>query len=78
MIRVSCNAQLRFRVLLDCAEEDEAVAIVKRHMHAAALQAALDMKRDGIDTDLDVNYLVAYEEAPTAEFTAELGEAGGN
>lgn len=78
MIRVSCNARLRFRVLLDCKEEDEAIAIVKRHMHGAALQAALEMKRDGIDTDLEVEYLVAYEEAPTAESTAELGETGGN
>ena len=62
MIRVSCKAQLEFRVLLDCAEEDEAVAIIKRHMHAAALQAALEMRRDGIDTTLYVDYLVAYEE----------------
>lgn len=62
-VRVACNAQLRFSVLLDCAEEDEAVAIVKRHMHAAALQAALEMRRDGIDTELDVDYLVAYTES---------------
>lgn len=64
MVRVSCNARLEFRVLLDCQENDEAVAIVKRHMHAAALQAALEMRRDGIDTDLEVDYLVAYEDAP--------------
>lgn len=63
MIRVSCKAQLEFRVLLDCGEDDEAIAIVKRHMHAAALQAALEMRRDGIDTSLKVDYLVAYEEA---------------
>lgn len=63
MVRVSCKARLEFRVLLDCDESDEAVSIVKRHMHAAALQAALEMKRDGIDTDLEVEYMVAYEEA---------------
>lgn len=62
MVRVSCNARLEFRVLLDCDENDEAVSIVKRHMHAAALQAALEMKRDGIDTELKVDYLVSYEE----------------
>lgn len=64
MIRVSCKARLEFRVLLDCEEEDAAIAIVKRHMHAAALQAALEMKRDGIDSALEVDYLVAYEETP--------------
>ncbi len=62
MIRVSCKVQLEFSVLLDCKEEDEAIEIVKVHMRAAALQAALDMKRDGIDTELTVGYLVAYEE----------------
>lgn len=62
MVRVSCKARLEFRVLLDCQETDEAVAIVKHHMHAAALQAALEMRRDGIDTGLKVDYLVAYEE----------------
>lgn len=63
MVRVSCKARLEFRVLLDCDEDDEAIAIVKSHMRAAALQAALEMKRDGIDTDLKVDYLVAYEES---------------
>lgn len=62
MIRVSCKARLEFRVLLDCKETDEAVDIVKRHMHAAALQAALDMQRDGIDASLEVDYMLAYEE----------------
>ena len=61
-IRVSCHVSLKFRVLLDCAEDDEAISIIKRHIHAAAMQAALEMKRDGIDSELDVNYLVAYEE----------------
>lgn len=63
MIRVSCTASLKFSVLLDCNEEDEAIAIVKRHMHSAALQAALEMKRDGIDSELVVDYLIAYEDA---------------
>ncbi len=63
MVRVSCKARLEFRVLLDCDENDEAVAIVKHHMHDAALQAALEMKRDGIDTELKVDYLVSYVEA---------------
>lgn len=61
MIRVSCKARLEFRVLLDCNDEDEAIGIVKDHMGKAALQAALDMKRDGIDAELKVEYLVAYE-----------------
>jgi hypothetical protein len=61
MIRVSCKARLEFRVLLDCKEEDEAIDIVKAHMRAAVLQAALDMKRGGIDAELTVDYLVAYE-----------------
>lgn len=61
MIRISCHARLEFGVLLDCAEDDEAIAIVKRHMHGAAMQAALEMRRDGIETLLEVDYLVAYE-----------------
>lgn len=61
MIRISCRARLAFNLLLDCGEEDEGIEIVKRHMRAAALQAALEMRRDGIDTELCIDYLVAYE-----------------
>jgi len=64
MIRVSCRACLAFRLLLDCKEDDPAIAIVKRHMKAAAMNAALELKRldTGYQVDLDVDYLVAYEE----------------
>lgn len=62
MIRVSCRAELVFRKLLDCKEGDDAMAIVKDRMKAAAMQVALDMRRDGYAIDLDVTYLVAYEE----------------
>lgn len=63
MIRVSAVARLEFSVLLDCKEDDEAISIIKRHMHAAALGAAQEMRRDGIDTELAVDYLAAYEDA---------------
>lgn len=56
-----------FRKLLDCREEDEAINIVKERMKAAAMQVALDMRRDGYVVGLEVNYLVAYEEAPEPE-----------
>lgn len=64
MVRVSCNARLVFRLLLDCKEDDPAIEIVKRHMHAAAMNAALDLKRldTGYEVDLEVDYLVAFEE----------------
>lgn len=63
MIRISCRANLCFSLLLDCKEEDEAIEIVKHHMKAAAMNAALDLKRQdiGYEVDLDVGYLVAYE-----------------
>lgn len=64
MIAISCRAGLVFRLLLDCKEEDHAIEIVKRHMHAAAMNAALDLKRldTGYEVDLEVDYLVAFEE----------------
>lgn len=61
MIRVSCTARLVFSVLLHCEEEDEAISIIKRHMHEAARKAALEMRGSGIEATLDVDYLVAYE-----------------
>jgi hypothetical protein len=63
MIRISCHAKLSFRLLLDCSETDPAIEIVKRHMNAAAMNAALDLKRQdiGYEVDLEVGYLVAYE-----------------
>ncbi len=66
MIRVSCRAGLTFRLLLDCGDEDPAIEIVKRHMKAAAMNAALDLKRldIGYEVDLEVDYLVAYGVAP--------------
>jgi hypothetical protein len=65
-VRVSCRAGLTFRLLLDCGDEDPAIEIVKRHMKAAAMNAALDLKRQdtGYDVELAVDYLVAYEEIP--------------
>ena len=66
MIRVSCRAGLTFRLLLDCGDEDPAIEIVKRHMKAAAMNAALDLKRQDTeyDVELEVVYLVAYEAEP--------------
>lgn len=65
MIRISCRANLVFRLLLDCKEDDPAIEIVKRHMKAAAHNAALDLKRldTGYEVDLEVDYLVGYEES---------------
>ena len=65
-VRVSCHAALEFRILLACSETDPAIEIVKRHMKAAAMNAALELKRldIGYEVDLDVSYLVAYEEIP--------------
>lgn len=64
MIRVSCRANITFRLLLDCGEEDEAIGIVKAHMLQTAREAAASLKgRDeGYQVDLDVDYMVAYEE----------------
>lgn len=64
MLRVSCRAGLTFRLLLDCNETDPAIEIVKRHMQAAAMNATLDLKRldAGYEVDLEVDYLVAYED----------------
>lgn len=62
MVRVSCRAGLVFRKLLDVPEEDAAIQIVKDKMKAAAMQVALDLRRDGYAIDLKVDYLVAYEE----------------
>lgn len=68
MIRVSCRAGLVFRKLLDVPEADEAIQIVKDRMRAAAMQVALDLRRDGYEIDLEVDYLVAYECAPSSSF----------
>jgi hypothetical protein len=62
MIRVSCRAGLVLRKLLDTKEEDAAIETVKARMKAAAMQIALDLQRDGYRVDLDVAYLVAFEE----------------
>lgn len=62
MIRVSCRAGLVFRKLLDVPEEDAAIQMVKDRMKAAAMQVALDLRRDGYALDLEVEYLVAYDE----------------
>lgn len=64
MIRVACSARLGFRTLIDCTETDAAIDIVKERMRVAAMQVALDLRRDGIAIDLEVGYLVAYEEEP--------------
>jgi len=64
VVRVSCRAGLTFRLLLDCKKTDPAIEIVKAHMKAAAMNAALDLKRldTGYDVELEVDYLVAYHE----------------
>jgi len=66
LIAISCRAGLVIRILLDCKEDDPAIEIVKAHMKAAAMNAALELKRldTGYEVDLKVDYLVAYEANP--------------
>lgn len=62
MICVSCRADLAFRKRLDVGEENEAISITKERLRAAAMKIASDLVDDGYSVELDVNYLVAYEE----------------
>lgn len=60
MVHVSCRAAIELSKQLDVDTTDEALRVVKDRMRAAALQAALDLRRDGYVVVLDVFYLVAY------------------
>lgn len=62
MICVSCKANVVFRKRLDVDEEDEAIHITKERLRAAAMKIASDLVDDGYSVEVDVNYLVAYEE----------------
>lgn len=62
MIRVSCRAAVVLRKQVDSGTTDEVIDAIKARMHAAALQVALDMRRDGYVVDLEVGYLVAHGE----------------
>lgn len=62
MIQVSCRASLVFSKLVDAPDEYAALQAVKSRIESAALQVALDLRRDGYALDLDVTYLVAYED----------------
>lgn len=59
MIQVSCNAKLTLRIKMDSKDGAE---IVKRHMKAAAMQAALELKRldAGYEVDLDMDSFLSY------------------
>lgn len=59
-MKLSARASVTIHKVVD-ADEDEAIEQFKECMHAAAMQVALDMRRDGYIVDLDVSYLVAYE-----------------
>lgn len=41
-------------------DENEAIERFKQRMKSAAMQVALDMRRDGYIVDLEISYLVAY------------------
>ena len=56
MICVTCRAVVDFKLLLDCADEDPAIAIVKDHMRAAAMQVGVNLKQQ------DIGYEVQYME----------------
>lgn len=56
MIRVTCRAVIEIKLLIDCADEDPAIAIVKDHMRAAAMQVGVNLKQ------LNIGYEVQYVE----------------
>lgn len=49
--------------MLDCEHDAEASAIVKARLKAAAMQVALDLRRDGYIVDLDVHYRTLMKSA---------------
>lgn len=59
MIQVSCNAKLTLRIKMD---SEDGAEVVKRHMKAAAMQAALELKRldPGYEVDLDMDSFLSY------------------
>lgn len=62
MFRVSCRAELAFRKLVDAADEDEALRLVKARLNDAAIKVASELLDEGIRTDLSVHYFVCYNE----------------
>lgn len=64
MIKISCLATIEMHKMLDCEQDASASAIVKDRLRAAALQIALDLRRDGYIVDLDMCYLTMMECAP--------------
>lgn len=62
-IRVSCRAELVFRKLIDSPDEEAAIRLVKARLNDAAIRIASELLDEGIKTDLNVNYLVAYEDS---------------
>lgn len=65
MVKLSARASVIIHKMVD-ADVAEAIEQFKERMHTAALQVALDMRREGYIVDLDVSYLVAYPTAPGA------------
>lgn len=60
MVKLSARAAVTVHKMVDATDE-EAMGQFKERMRAAAMQVALDMRRDGYIVDLEVDYLVAYE-----------------
>jgi len=49
---------------IDCEQDTEASARFKALLKAAAMQVALDLRRDGYIVDLDVHYLTMMKTTP--------------
>lgn len=64
MIKISCYATIEMHKILDCELDADASAIVKARLKAAAMQVALDLRRDGYIVDLDVHYWTLMKSAP--------------
>ena len=62
MQRVSCRAEVTFRKLLDCPDESDAIDIAKARMRQAAMRIASELKDEGYRVELEIHYLVAYQE----------------
>ncbi|MHB1094414.1 hypothetical protein [Thiobacillus sp.] len=63
MIKISCLATIEMHKMLDCEHDAEASAIVKARLKAAAMQVALDLRRDGYIVDLDIHYRTLMKSA---------------
>lgn len=60
MVKLSARAEVVIHKMVD-SDKDDAIDQFKERLRAAAMQVALDMRRDGYIVDLNVSYLVAYD-----------------